>query len=87
MHKLVYTKEAKKQIQRFDGAVKRQIETALFKLAQDPAAGKRLTGDLSSFLSYRSGDYRILYRILHHEIMVMIFSVGHRKGVYRKVKY
>ena len=32
----------------------------------------------------RVGDYRILYRIEHTELTVLVVEVGHRRDVYRR---
>jgi mRNA interferase RelE/StbE len=83
MYNVLFTREAKESIGRLSLKKKRQIKDAVERIAQNPAVGKCLTGDLRGLLSYRSGDYRIIYRIYHKEITVIILTVGHRKDVYR----
>ncbi len=83
MCNVLYTQEAKKAIGRLSLKKKRQVKDAVERIAADPAIGKCLTGDLKGLLSYRSGDYRIIYRIYHKEIMVIILTIGHRKDVYK----
>ncbi len=85
MYRLVYTPEAKKQIDRFNHSLKSQIKEAAELIANDPLIGKRLTQELSDFMSYRTGDYRIIYKVHHKEILVIIVAVGHRKDIYKKV--
>jgi len=84
MYKLVYAKEAAAAITRLPAKKQRQIKDAVERIAQDPAIGKRLTHELKGLLSYRSGDYRIIYRVCHNEILVIILTVGHRKEVYER---
>ena len=49
----------------------------------DPTAfGKALRGDLKGYWRYRVTDYRILCRIEHHRVVVVVISVGYRSGVY-----
>lgn len=49
----------------------------------DPTAfGKALRGDLKGYRRYRVMDYRILCRIEHHRLVVVVISVGYRSGVY-----
>jgi mRNA interferase RelE/StbE len=49
----------------------------------DPTAfGKALRGDLKGYWRYRVKDYRILCRIEHHRIVVVVISAGHRSTVY-----
>ncbi len=72
MYKIGYTKEAKKKIGRLSKKKKRQIKEAIERIAQSPDIGKRLSHELSGLLSYRSGDYRIIYRIYHKQILIII---------------
>jgi mRNA interferase RelE/StbE len=52
--------------------------------AADPRqAGSALLGDLSGYWRYRVGDYRVLCRIVDHELLVLVVEVGHRSDVYR----
>jgi mRNA interferase RelE/StbE len=83
MYNVLFTREAKESIGRLSLKKKRQIKDAVERIAQNPAVGKCLTGDLKGLLSYRSGDYRMIYRVYHKEITVIILTVGHRKDVYR----
>ncbi|MFM9953482.1 MAG: type II toxin-antitoxin system RelE family toxin [Opitutaceae bacterium] len=49
----------------------------------DPTAfGKAPRGDLKGYWRYRVKDYRILCRIEHHRVVVIVISVGHRSNVY-----
>ena len=82
MYRLLYTKEAKTAIDRLPIKPKRQIKDAVERRAASPDIGKRLTQELKGLLSYRSGDYRLIYRISQEEILVL--AVGHRKDVYRQ---
>jgi mRNA interferase RelE/StbE len=31
----------------------------------------------------RVGDYRIIYQIEHHRLVILIVKIGHRKNIYR----
>lgn len=86
MYKIAYTKEAKQRIDRLSIKKKRQIKEAVERIAQNPDIGKPLTYELSGLFSYRSGDYRIIYRIYHKEILVIILTIGHRKDIYKKLR-
>jgi len=84
MYKICYTKEAKTNIDRLSFKKKRQIKTAIERVAENPEIGKHLAHELKGLLSYRQGDYRIIYRIYHKEILVLILTIGHRKDIYKK---
>ena len=83
VYKIAYTKEAVTVIKKFPHKKQRQIKEAIERISHDPKIGKPLTHELKGLLTYRSGDYRIIYRIYHKEILVIILTVGHRKNVYK----
>jgi mRNA interferase RelE/StbE len=85
MHEIAYTREAKDRIEKLDIKKKRQIKEAIERIAQDPNIGKRLLHEFSGLLSYRSGDYRIIYRIYHDKVLVLILTIGHRKDIYKQL--
>jgi len=45
--------------------------------------GKPLRGELSGKWSLRVGNYRVIYTINEKEKAVILYSVGHRKKIYR----
>jgi mRNA interferase RelE/StbE len=84
MFELLYTKEAKDNIDKLNLKKKRQIKDAVERISKDPETGKRLTGSLKGLYSFRSGDYRIIYKVFHERVTVIVITVGHRKDVYEK---
>jgi len=85
MYSVLYTSEARSFIEACDKKIKRQLKAAVERIAATPAIGKRLTQELSRFWVYRTGDYRIIYRVSHSEIVVVIIAIGHRRDVYEKI--
>ena len=83
-HKILYTREAKKSIDKLPLKKKCQIKDAIERIAQNPEIGKHLTHELTGLLSYRSGVYRIIYRVYHKEVLVLILTIGHRKNIYKQ---
>ena len=61
----------------------KRVTRALEDVECDPFQGKLLKGELRSLYSYRVGDYRIIYQIRRHELIVLIIDVGHRRDIYR----
>jgi len=84
MYKIAYTREAVKAIRKFPRKKQPQIKDAIERIAENPEIGKHLTHELKDLLSYRSGNYRIIYRIYHKEILVIILTIGHRKDIYKQ---
>lgn len=83
-YRVLYTKEAASRIRKLDNAVKQRVRKAIERLAERPDLGKRLTGLLSGRWSYRVGDWRIVYKVYKRELTVLVLTVGHRSGVYRR---
>lgn len=50
----------------------------------DPRAlGQALQGRFAGLWRYRVGDYRIVARLEHDRLVVLVVDVGHRSDVYR----
>jgi mRNA interferase RelE/StbE len=60
-----------------------RIVAAIDRLTITPCIGKKLTGDLKDYRSLRVGDYRIIYIIIEHKILIEIVNIGHRREIYR----
>jgi mRNA interferase RelE/StbE len=65
--------------------VKRQIKQALIRLAETPAAGKPLTGELAGLCSYRARRFRIVYEVAEAARRLLILHIGHRRTVYEEL--
>ena len=85
MFSIIYTEESKSFIDKLILKKKRQIKDAIERLAQDPRLGKPLTQEFSGLWSYRSGDYRIIYRVKHRQVLIIILAIGHRRDIYEKL--
>jgi mRNA interferase RelE/StbE len=66
--------------------VRRRIKAALEELAEDPERGKPLQMTLRGLRSWRTGDFRIVYRIVTDRIEILVLAVGHRRDVYERVR-
>ena len=79
-----YVQSAMDEITSLDGSAKKVIKKAIEeKLMVDPLKfGRPLRRNLSGLFKIRVGDYRIIYQIHEHEVLVVIIKVGHRKEVY-----
>ena len=82
----ILSKMAQKKFDEFissDRKLGEQLAKALDRLAVTPDLGKPLSGEWRGYLRYRSGRYRIIYRIEHSKLIVYVLSMDHRKEVYR----
>ena len=86
MYRILYTRQARRNIAKLPLDKKRQIKKSVERIAADPGIGKNLTGELRGLQSYRTGMYRIIYRVHRREITVLILTIGHRKDIYKQTK-
>lgn len=56
----------------------KKIETVL---SQDPHKGIQLKGEYKGFWRIRTGDYRVVYRIMQKDVVIV--AIGHRKKIYK----
>ena len=81
-----YTKEAKKKIEKLDPSILVIIKKAIESLSSNPYKGKPLSYELAGLRSFRTTDYRIIYRIKEERLKIIVISVGHRKEIYKRLK-
>ena len=83
---VLFTREAEKRIDKLDASIKKIIQKAVDSLAQNPYKGKPLSHELAGLYSYRTTDYRIIYKIEEGQLIVIVITVGHRREIYKKLK-
>lgn len=82
MAELRFTRRALRDIRELSRDARRQIELALDQLIEDPTAGDRLHGEWKGYWKLRTGDYRIIYRIIDDDVEVQ--HVRQQREAYRK---
>ena len=83
---LVYTSSAGRAIRKLDPGIRRRVFAALEKLQAEPERGKPLQLTLKGLRSWRTGDYRIVYRVIETQIEILVVALGHRRDVYEKLQ-
>jgi mRNA interferase RelE/StbE len=81
-----YTKSAAKAIRGLDPQVGSKVRAAIERLVEDPARGKPLQLTLRGLRSWRTGDWRIVYRATHEKLEILVVAVGHRREVYDRIR-
>lgn len=81
-----FTNTAKKQFNSFGSKIQSELANVLEELAKDPLIGKPLQGPLKGFRSKRIGKFRIIYKQMQSELVIMIVNIEHRKDVYKRRK-
>ncbi len=78
---------AKRQLGKLDTsnaqAILRYLNRLLLETTDPRERGKGLRANLSGLWRYRVGDYRVICSIEHHELVVLVLQVGHRRDVYK----
>jgi mRNA interferase RelE/StbE len=86
-YRLFILPDAVKAMKRIPEPDRSRIAKRIEKLTADshPPGVVKLQGELDLH-RIRAGDYRIVYRIADHDLLILVVRVGHRKDVYRKLK-
>jgi mRNA interferase RelE/StbE len=53
------------------------------RLRDEPHAGGVLKGEFSGLRRLRVGSYRIVYEVVHDDLVVLVIRIGHPQEVYR----
>jgi addiction module toxin, RelE/StbE family len=77
IHKLVLSDDFK----RVDASSRRLILKSIYKkLSKDPESyGSPLSGEYKSYWKLKVAHYRVIYRIVKEQIMVVVIKVGIRR--------
>lgn len=62
----------------------KQILSRIEQLALDPRGADSIKLKGANYYRVRQGQYRIIYEIRDHELIVTVIKVGHHSNVYRK---
>ena len=85
-YQVVFSKIAEEKFETFlrqNPKAGQQIARAIDRLALHPEIGEFLKGEWQGYRKYRSGDFRIIYRIEHSRLVIYIITIDDRKDVYR----
>lgn len=81
-----YAASAARSIRRLDPQIRRRVRAAVQTLAEEPERGKPLQLSLKGLRSWRTGDYRIVYRIIQERIEIIVIAAGHWREVYEQLR-
>jgi mRNA interferase RelE/StbE len=83
---VIFSKLAQEKFDEFirtDHKVGKQIGKAVDRLAENPDLGEFLKGEREGYRKYRTGNYRIIYRIERNRLIIFVVTIDDRKDVYR----
>ena len=85
-YSVVLSKLAQEKFGRFiyaDRTLGERITKAIDRLALHPDLGEFLKGEWKGYRKYRTGNFRIIYRVEHDKLVIYIITIDDRKDVYR----
>lgn len=75
---------AMRELKKLTPRVRQEVVDAIDALATEPRPdGVRKLSNSRNSYRIRVGDYRVLYRIMDKELLVLVVKVAHRRDVYR----
>ena len=80
---VVISPKASKQLNKLPAKEGLKIIRKLRALESIPFVGKRLAGKLQGLYTLRAWPYRIIYRILKEQKIILVETIEHRQGVYK----
>ena len=81
-----FTASAAKAVRKLDPEIRRRVRLAVATLREAPERGKPLQLTLKGLRSWRTGDFRIVYRLEAGRVEVLVIAVGHRRDVYTRLR-
>jgi mRNA interferase RelE/StbE len=84
LYEIVLARSARREIERIPIQMARRIFARIERLAMEPRPpGTRKLHGSDDLFRVRSGDYRIIYRVLESDAIVDVIAVRHRSDAYR----
>ena len=83
-YQIELTRAARRALDPLPTKVQKQIDRQILALAKNPyPPGSKKLKSVEGLHRIRVGDYRILYIIEVHRLVVVIVTIAHRREVYR----
>lgn len=83
MYEIKVKPSTRKKLAKFPKAILDKLNVEIPLLSSNPFLGKKLSGKLKGFYSWRVWPYRIVYTIVRKELIVIIVDIDHRKNIYK----
>ena len=82
MYEIIVQYPAERFIKELKAGEQKRLLNAIEQLAEKPFLGKELVGRLAGLRSMHVGVYRIVYKIEHAQLIVLILRAGYRGNIY-----
>lgn len=85
-YKIQFTRAAERGLASLPKADLRRVDAAILGLADHPRppGSKKLQG-AGDLYRIRIGDYRVVYTVEAHRLVVLVVNVGNRRDIYRSL--
>ncbi|MBI5158988.1 type II toxin-antitoxin system RelE/ParE family toxin [Candidatus Micrarchaeota archaeon] len=80
---LVFEDSFEKDVQKLDNSIKKIVEKAVYKIKENPLAGKPLKG-VSNYFRMRFLNYRLIYKVEASQKKIVLLNVIKRKTDYTR---
>ena len=79
-----FTPRALRDFSALDRTVRQRLQLHIDRLAENPfpLGAKKLHAE-EPFYRIRVGDYRVIYQVEAHQLVIIVVKIGHRREVYR----
>lgn len=86
-YKIAFAPSAAREFKKLTKDVQLRLRPAIDALAADPRPNgvTKLTGQADLY-RIREGDYRIVYTVQDHVLIVVVVAIGDRKEIYRRFR-
>lgn len=84
MFKIIWDEKAVNDLKKIDKSLAKKIILKVDNfLVKDPSKlGKPLTAEYKGLYRYRYGNYRIIYQLIEHKLIIIVVGIGHRSSIY-----
>ena len=82
IYEVKIAKDAVDFIKQQSKKIQRQIINKINHIAENPQEYGRLIKNSDNQFKVRAGNYRIAYKLLNKELIILVVRVGHRKDFY-----
>ncbi|MBI1755276.1 type II toxin-antitoxin system mRNA interferase toxin, RelE/StbE family [Candidatus Azambacteria bacterium] len=90
MYTIFYITAVKKDLKDLSTEARQFLDQHFAALSENPFQGEFLHGEFRGYFSYhfphKGTDYRIIYRIVKEELVVLVIMIGSRKNLYSRLK-
>ena len=80
---LILSEDAEKDFLCLPKSQQAKVRKKFLALRDDPMSGKKLSGELSGYYSFRAWPYRVIYQINQTGKIIEVSAISHRQGAYK----